>query len=248
MSWLDQVLAVPTVGFVFKPWALSSNDYLAALRPLLTRWQQRGDAEVNIQMPNPLALDVRTPSGFVHSITSDKLVVQFRYSFELRSRPGQIPELRPNVQLDRYSVVLERTIDEACELADHILGSASRPLGRIGVVAECRLDGESLPPGVLAFIKHQERPWGKSLLKCQTHLLAVVTETDRHSDRCHHMLAMDEDNKNDVRLTLDWQRVIPSAIEIRSNKLRDQLGECAKSAVEYFEMFGKGELRYGEVD
>jgi hypothetical protein len=79
--------------------------------------------------------------------------------------------------------------------------------------------------------------------------LGTVAEDEKMKDRCHHQINLDDDRKNDVRLTLDWQRLFSSEIQVGKGKLlREHFRKCSADAVAYFERFGKGDLKYGDID
>jgi len=249
MTWLDRVLATPTIGFHFEPKLYTDHDYLSNLRPLFDRWYR--DWDVNISDQGPLQTAIQVSSGFSYTIRPGSFVVQFRYEHELKGQPGLRPEIQYRNQLEKYSVLLQRTIDEFCELTGHLIGEGSRFLTMIGIVATTSLNAESPPPGVGAFLGHLERPWGRSLLKYQTDLVSILNETSTIREQCHHRIYLDqgdEARKNHIRLILDWQRVLVSPIELRANKIKDHLQSGIVSALDYFERFAKGELQYDHVN
>ena len=247
MTWLDHVLATPIVGCAFKPSFQTAQDYLSALRPLLKRWGETADLSITAE--KPMSLTIENKNGFSYSIEPDKFVVQFRYRYELKQKPGDIVPQLSGLEVKKYSSLLENTIDEYCEAFDQIAVAESRTLGRLGIVANCRLDGEALPPGVALFLKYLGRPWGGSLAKCQAHLLGTISESDKIKDRCHYQIDVNDDRKNDVRLTLDWQRLFLSEPQVSRGKLlREHFKKCSGDAMAYFELFGKGDLKYGDLD
>lgn len=247
MSWLDKVLAVPTVGCGFKPIAQFSTDTLASLRPLILK-HNKTEAAAAIKIVDPLHVEVKT-AGIIYAVSNESFSAQYHYAIDLVDRPGEIPELRPRVPIDRYTNLLENVLSAWGEMVDLLLATETRSVIRIGVVAQCKLDGQSLPPGVSAFIEHQQKPWGhRPLEKCQIHIISTIGESEVGRDRCHHILDVNVDRKNDVRLILDWQRILPEAIEFRANKLRDITQRSVPTALEYFETFGKGDLHYAETE
>jgi hypothetical protein len=247
-TWLDHVLAMPTIGCDLKPTFQSAQDYISALRPMLKQWGTTTD--IDVATDKPLSLTIRRKPGFAYSFEVNKFVVQFRYLYEVKQMPGQVaPELIDAPEVQKFTSLLESVASEFSEVFDHLAASESKGLTRIGVVASCRLDGESLPPGVTLFIRHLTRPWGgKALEKCQTHLLATISEDEKFRDRCHHQIDITVDRPNDVRLVLDWQRLFSSELQIGRGKLiREQVKKCSEQALQYFERFGKGDLGYGDL-
>jgi hypothetical protein len=252
MTWLDHVLAIPTVGCELSPSFQTSHEYISALRPLLKKWSDDVDAaeELRVSTPKPMELTIERRPGFNYSIEPGSMAVAFRYAYAAKRKPGQIlPEFSGVLEVQKFSSLLEDAIERYCEAFDHIVGSETRGLMRIGIVAQCSLDGEGLPPGVSLFEKHLGRPWGGSLAKCQAHLLGTIFQDEKITDRCHHQIDVSDDRKNDVKLVLDWQRLFLTAPNIPKGKLlRDHFKKCSSAALEYFETFGKGDLNYGDLD
>lgn len=245
MTWLDHVVAMPTVGCGLRPSFQSSQDYLSAFRPLLKKWG--ASANVGLNMDKPLNFTVARETGFNYSIEPDKLAVQFRYSYELKKEPGEImPKLPDNIKVRKYSSLLEEAVDEFYEAFDHLVALEGRVLIRLGIVATCMLNEESLPPGVDFFVKHLARPWGgPTLAKCQVHLLSEFPADEKSRDQCHHQLNMGIDLKKNVDFILDWQRVFLAEQQMgRGKVIREHLKKCSSAALEYFERFGKGDLNY----
>jgi hypothetical protein len=201
MTWLDHVLAMPTVGCGVVPSFHTAQELISALRPQLKEWGKT--TELGITSEQPLLLTIARKDGFTYSFEPDKFAVQFRYRYELKQKPGQaIPELSPGLEFQKFSVLLGKAIDDYCAIFDQVVGSESRAVVRMGIVATCRLDKELLPPGVERFVRYLTQPWGKPLTKCQTHLVGVLSKDEKIQDRCHHQLDMTDDRPNDVHFTL----------------------------------------------
>jgi hypothetical protein len=246
VTWLDHVVATPTVGCEIKPTFHTTQDYIETLRPLLRKW----GADVHVTSDKPMNLTVARKGGFNYSFEHNKCVVQYRIPYELKHRADQNTPLSVDVPtMKKYTSLLETAEEELCEVFDLLTASETRTLTRIGIMAFCRLDGESLPPGVDLFMRYLSRPWGPSLQKCQAHLLGIITEDEKFRDRCHHQIDMTIDRENDIRLILDWQRIYLAEPQIPKGKyLRDQVQKCSADARSYFERFGKGDMDYGNLD
>ena len=247
MTWLDRVLAVPTIGFSLTPELLSDHEVVTSIRPLFDAWAKEG--EVSIQQKD-MSLAFQTASGYKFSIDHNVATVEFAYRFELKDRPGTFPVF-PQLETEKYSVLLERIIGKTNEFIEHVFANRRRNLVRLGIVATSRIDGENLPPGVALYIEHLQRPWGKPLIRCDSNLVSVLREDEKTRDQCHHRLSFDQGDKlkkNDFRFVLDWQRVMLTPTELRSGSSRGQLQSASSSALDYFEKFGRGELDYGSAD
>jgi len=247
MTWLDRVLATPSVGLTLKPELYSEHEIFSSVRPLFDKWSKEGDVKVG---QAELTLSFGTALGFIFTVRPDTIVVEFKCKFELKQRPGLLPVF-PNVEAKKYSELLETTVQQTNDFVDHILAIRRRTLTRIGVVAATRIDGECPPPGVASYIKHLQRPWQSPLIRCDSNLLSLLAEDTNKREQCHHRLIFnqaDEDKKNDFGLTLDWQRVMITPVELKSGAAQQHLQSSCSSALTYFERFGTGELEYGFSD
>lgn len=200
-----------------------------------------------VSKDHPMLLKVSRKNGLNYTMEHDKFVVQFLYRLDISPKPGALlPEL-PSEQIIRpFSSLLTEAIDEFCTIYDQLSSSESRGVKRLGIVATCRLDENLLPPGVKMFSEYLSRPWGTHLSKCNVHLLATISESEKIRDRCHHQLDMDDDKKGEVGFILDWQRIFTTEVEMGKGKLiREQIKKGSDAALEYFERFGRGDLRYG---
>jgi len=246
MSWIDKVPAVPTVGCFFQPDAMPATTYLEALRPLINQRLQE-DGKTQVRMPGPLQLEVLTAGGFKYAISYERVTVEFNYLYELDEPPGEMPKLSFKVPVQKFTDLLHQTIEHEVDILERLLKNEPRPLSQVGIVASCRIDTKTPPPGVEKFIKHLSQPWGSPLMKCDAHLLAVLRDDGQFRDKCHHKIATGEDAGSEVKLILDWQRAIANPLHIRANKIREEMEKCERDALEYFEKFGRGELEYGST-
>jgi hypothetical protein len=246
MIWLDRVLAVPTVGFSWKPELYTEHDAFTNLRSLFDKWSKEG--EVHIKQAE-FTFTFETKSGFNFTVGIDKAVVEFQYRFEPKERPGLLPVF-PQLDPKNYSELLESTVHQAGDFVDQALGNRRRTLIRVGIVASTRIDGESPPPGVDLYVKHLQSPWRAPLIRCEANLTSLLHEDQKTRDQCHHRLNFnqaDDDKKNDFRFVLDWQRVMLTPVDLKSGTSRQHLQSSASSALDYFEKFGKGDLDYAVV-
>ena len=115
------------------------------------------------------------------------------------------------------------------------------------MVADCRLDGESLPPGVTKFLDHIGRPWGTRPIVFTGTTTVDLPKDDTWTYRCHHVIDVNTDRPGDVRLKLDWQMMpIGGARLIGRGSSAQLVQEACVRANQYFEQFGGGGLEYGD--
>ncbi len=256
MNWLDLVVAAPTVGLLFDEWHKTTDEYVKAATPLLRKMSARlrdrpGKNEVTVAADGPLGLQVNDPTGHIIKFDHKNVISQFTIPMEVQDRAGKLPELTFD-GLEPFSKKLDEVLTYLTDAVGAVQSIGNqRKLVRVGLVAQCRLDGESLPPGIERFVNHTASPWGRPLQKLNADLLAVLGEDDdgRVVSRCHHHLDLTVDRLDgrDVRLKLDWQRFwyepyfLPQGSEKRMLELQ---GLCAEG-MEYFNRFAMGDLNYG---
>jgi len=241
MSWLDRVIAVPTIGVRFRPWFKSVDHYVAALEPMFEELEPNGTAEVQGQVAS---ISFNTKRGLSGKVDSEDIIVNFSYRPVVKENPGAVPFLDYRGPVERYTELLEN-VEELMGTVCRALLKAPRQVMRIGVVAEARLDRRSPPPGVDKFVAHLGRPWQNGLSEYNANVSAVLDRGDGAFTRCHHTTVFQEAQENDVlQLKLDWQRVFEPKREYEAERLIQEVAAARASALDYFESFGRGDLRY----
>jgi hypothetical protein len=226
-------------------------DYLHALEPWLRKIAREGGT-IAAKDDGPLAVMLDLANGVTVRLDSQNVTVQFKFAGEVvepAGKPAQLVMKGPDL---KFSELMEKVLDATTSILDQ-LGELDpeRRLFRFGLVANSRLDGEDLPPGVARFRDHLQRPWARAD-KVVADLLGVLSESSDVVERCHHYIDINSDREKgrDVVLRLDWQRVWKAGTKLPRgrDKKRVFLDGCAAAAVAYYDRFGLGDLDYGPAN
>ncbi|MBI3271501.1 MAG: hypothetical protein HYZ53_21100 [Planctomycetes bacterium] len=245
-TWLDQVTAVPTIGLLTEVGFLSTQEYVSILRPTLEKFCAAAKSYA-IDSPGPMNLLVRTSDGFNYKFDETNVVVDFK-ALSSEARPmGSSPSsgsAPPSPSLP-FSNLLDMCIERILQLWEPLAKIRPRRLQRIGLMATGVFDPGPPAPGVAAFVGHLEHPWPLGSRKLAANVLAILEDEVGVRTQCHHMIQMNKSEEGaTLALQLDWQRVWTVPREAASGQMASLLGECKTAAIDYFERFGRGELRY----
>lgn len=250
MIWLDSLLAVPAIGIRISPDfkdIFGFQKRLGDFIDFLTR-EEKFDIEkleINTQEIFGYTISFRK-TGFSFVMTPKNIIGQYLYEIDQSPQPGGLPKFRlPEVM--PYSQLLEKTFKCVQKLIALMKDLKGFQFDRIGIVANVGSDKDSLPPGVLKWVEHLNKPWGK-LVKSDASLVAQLdkNETEGYNDRCHHNIKFDDATpETGIHFTLDWQRTFNKSILISEGKgLSVLLTSCKAKALDYFQTFGEGDLNY----
>lgn len=247
LTWIDQVLATPTIGINHDAWLALPVEAWPALQTLFDKFtEEKGQATVETK--DPLEIRLNTESGLAMTMKAHDLVVSRNYKLRTVERPGKLPDV------DLPAIVpFTSLLGDVIQLINDFAREArfGRRVHRLGIVAECHLNIEDVPPGVSRFLAHLAAPWKQSrLIAATTNLTAVLEETPRHTDRCHHAASYDLGaERKTLRMRLDWQRVFePTPLHLGPSDLAAELNTCRDAALRYFERFGVGDFNYAASD
>jgi hypothetical protein len=151
------------------------------------------------------------------------------------------------LEIKSYSELLEQTkkyIEEIIALFDAIKGIT---YDRVGIVATANLDENSVPPGLNTWLNYLGKPWDHELHETDITLWATLRKEKDYFERCAHNVEFKREKipQTGYRFTMDWQRMYDIPPTLNSKKTHTILDNCIKSAIEYFEKFGEGDLNYG---
>lgn len=242
-SWLDYVLATPTIGVRFEAWLATGPGMLEALRPLIEAQTKRG-AKFQVNA-DALTAQLTRNDGVTYAVTPDDITVQFGYNVKVVDDAERVARVE-NVDIQQYSITAPKVRDELRDVL-RALVKTPRVLHRVGVVAACQFGEASLPPGVAAFLRHIGRPWGNEPLALfNGTVLSELASTAETKDRCHHTVNLDRENRTDgaIRFNLDWQRLYRQPGELSADRVMQRVVDCIRDANVYFERFGTGDLNY----
>ncbi len=250
MLWVDGVIAVPTIGLQLEPYLGTATDFAERIRPILAEALRRG-AEIKTE-GGLFGVNFELTNGYTIKLDHNNVVVEFGYPVQIHHERGGFAAFKYPISTTPFTTLLEGVVDMIVEVLQR-LDQPNRKLHRFGLVATCGLDPAALPPGVAKFVEHVGSPWERRKTKVKVDVTAYLTESGDVRDRCHHKYSMDEDGENPTQLQLDWQRLwgklaAPEtllSLPRGRDKLVSAVQEHARAAVEYFELFGMGGLKYG---
>jgi hypothetical protein len=247
MSWLDLALSAPIVGIACEPRLQFPHEMADALRKTIEGWQKRFP-NILFFIPGQGALiNIKVGDGFQVDILGNALTATFKYEQKVVDVPAALPRLdSPAVR--PFSELLEEGVAYMAATCD-ALTAPPIELTRVGVVADCRLEEEGLPPGITRLLEHVGQPWGAPPTLFNGVFLNELGRDDDWTYRCHHTLDVNTaDRPGDVRLRLDWQMVRNPArkLVLHRGAAKSLLAGAAEQAKTYFEAFAAGNLDYAD--
>lgn len=245
MLWLNEVLAVPALGVHIKTEFKTKPKLIDCLAEFSHDLSNAGNSLIIEQKELWGFQIIFKNSGFKYTLTPNNIVGSFSYLISEEEQPGgfphiQTPSLKTYIELVEE---LEKHFFSLLQVMENLVGIE---YDRIGMVTYVKLDKDSLPPGLVAWIGYLSKPWGTELIKSNTKLLTKLHEGSDFHDRCHHDLRLDEETIETagVELRLDFQRIFTDGIAFKKNELIAKIGLCKETALAYFEKFGEGDLNY----
>ena len=168
---------------------------------------------------------------------------KFGYKLKL-SNVGPFPSLEPP-DLQPYTELLAMVADTFTALAS-ALGPLGSRMERIGILADCNVTLDELPPGANGFVERLKGvPRGGRMSAATAALTSVLDERDDCLDRCHYTLEAQTLADPRVRLKLDWQRVWSPPRTLTPSDLAQSVRDSVDAALQHFEAFGADELGAG---
>ncbi|NEZ64834.1 hypothetical protein D0962_18920 [Leptolyngbyaceae cyanobacterium CCMR0082] len=241
MTWLNNVLAVPTIGIEIEQNLKFLSDYSTIFAPLIQRVSERdGAADYGYE---PLKnLSIRSSKGLGYSFTVNNLVVKFNYALSQQTNAGMLPIFDVHNNNKLYTDILQEILQELQVVIEMVSESKHTvSVKRIGVVASASLTLDSAPPGISELIKHLSSLWKKDLIKSETILTPLLLDTDSFQERCHHTLKFDFlSNPEAIDVVLDWQKVFKEPVDLVLSS--GAISECKDKALEYFEKVAAGDF------
>jgi hypothetical protein len=238
-TWLDQVLAVPTIGLNWEPVLFGEHEYLKGMEPILADFSKEdGYAIQNLGIGNYRV----TSGGFSLSATGTDLTVEYSYPTKLVPGPRAFLSIQAPA-FQAYTALIQQVRGRMMKFAGALPFQQRSRLNRIGVVVNCRVERANPPPGLASFLSFLGSPWKTTPVHARVHLGADLRRETGSFDRCHHFVTTLEDDI--VELKLDWQRWFEPPLDVRSSRdLETRIGSGVDEALAYFERFGKGDLNY----
>lgn len=247
MIWLDSVLATPLIGIRLVPNREKLHEFKEhALRIISGLYGKFDKIQTNRHKDDFWGYNVKA-GNYSFDLLHNNIIVRYEYRHKTHNEAGNLPSLL-QPELQSYSSLFDEIrmqIQKIFEVIEIIDGYA---FDRIGLVAEVKLDEESLPPGLQEFLHHLGKPWNNNISAFGG---VISAELDRsanegYSDSCHHTVKFEKDKleTSGYTLMLDWQRLYEEPIPIKLKNLLEDIENCSSKAFHYFETFGEGDLNY----
>ena len=243
MRWLDQVLAVPSVGIQIVPNFSTASRYVSAAATLVDEVLEK-DHEIIFDAKSPFDFAIRTKAGIGAKISATELVADFSYSVLPKPEAGNLPSF---IQVTRrpYTSILDEVVGRLTHVFGTIAKFGAIKIRLFGIVATTRMESGSIPPGLEALTRHLGKPWQSPLVMAKSTLLANLDERDDATDRCHHTIAFDVTKEpKETHFVLDWQRVLREPAVLDADGVRVAFENCRAAALSYFDRVGEGALNF----
>lgn len=246
MSWVDNVLATPTIGVRIDTKLTSMSVFRDSFDSLFEYLREKYEAvEIKSTEIWGHIISPKNKSGFRYAISPNNIVVSYDYFVAPKKLSGRFPSLElPELQL--YSNLLYQNLSEIEQVFMAMQAIKDFTYNRIGIVLDSNLSKDIFPPGLLTFVKYLGKPWGDDIKKIELNrLLAKLSESENEYDQCHHAIILDEsDPDKEINFKLDWQRVYKNSLPFDIKTLSLNLTSCINLALRYFDKFGAGDLKY----
>lgn len=245
MSWLDQVVAVPSIGCRFGPKLRSASRMIDELTPYFDELSEQ-DGAIQFDQEGPLTLKFQTErTGFSYVLEPSDIIVEYRYPTYEKRTPEALPQQKYRTSMRDFSDLLDELYERYVHLVEFVLRDEDRKLARTGFIANCLLDLDEPPPGVQDLIQHFGRPWPGGVHRMEARFLGVLEESEEHTSQCHHHIKFNRSAEEPIlELALDWQRRYEKLPMVSSRQFEDRLYADLDAATNYYEKIAKGGLQY----
>lgn len=242
MLWLDNILAVPAIGIRIKVEISELVNFRDNIIPFFDFLNKKYE-KIEVKQKKLFGFSVEAPN-LSYTILPDNIIADYEYNVLQQEVSGSFPKtLTP--ELKSYTELLALIFDDIKYVIDIVGKLKHITYDRIGIVAKVNLSQDSLPPGIISWIKYLSRPWGMDIIKCETLLLVKLNESIISSDQCHHLINFNETTpEKGYEFKLDWQRIFKEPRPINFGKIIVDIEACKTEAINYFENFGAGDLNY----
>lgn len=224
--WFDLVPSTPTIGIRHEPWVAFGSGTEAAIDVLLSRW-----TTPTLEFSPGLHKVTSKKDGLTATFQPNHVMFQFQYSWRIETDAPSRPKLVYEQPAEIFSVLL-RSLTEHAERALATLRSSLR-VEFIGVVLQSTLDPDNLPPGASRLVGQLARPFQGRLSAYNANLTVEVGD----AARCHHRMERRQDDLDEVRFNLDWQRLWSPPEAMSGAQIVSSLRKVQDNALGYFEAF-----------
>ncbi len=244
MSWLDGVLAVPTIGVHTKIEYDSVMNFEGNVGKFAYKLENSGE-KFRIERKELWGYEITCDSGYAFLINRNNFVASFKYLFIEKDQPGALPHMEVP-QVLSYTEICSQIEDYIDNLFVAFNNIPEMVYDRIGIVTSANLEKTTTPPGVKKWLEYLGRPWAGDLVDINAKICTNLSNDGDYADRCHHSIeyASEKVEETGFRIILDWQRKFNKKQSISVGNFKDRIGVCKNKAFEYFEKFAQGDLEY----
>lgn len=242
MTWLDHIVAVPTIGARVRPnYALLNPERVGEFVATLPDGE---NARAELSASD---MKFRTSDGVRIVVQPTDVAVEFQYGVSEEKVPGELSRMNvPDVQ--PYSSLRMLVNERFCSLVEYLAPRLGTPLhtSRIGLLTKVTLLKDDAPPGLQDYLGHIQTYWNESdVVATESRNVVVLNRDDlgKFLDRCHHTLKFDFDESEEINLNLDWQRVYDEPLELDGSSVGEVVSDLSTTAERYFEEFAEGMQR-----
>lgn len=240
-SWCDKLASTPSVGLKVDPHFGPSEAILAAVAPILGRFAEGDKQRFTIDRQDSFSLVFSTEDGKVYSCEPGKVSVQFKHRMKAKPMSAGPPVMEMISTPAPFSELLPEVSASCVEVALGLPFAGKRSAHRVGIVATTVVAEEDMPPGVRRFVRYMGRPWKGDLASYSIQIAAIISRSEKHTDRCVYTIVRPEDEEQLTSFIFDWQRDYSTGIPLRQSALTDELKRAQVGALEYFERVAEGD-------
>lgn len=240
MSWCDKMASTPAVGLRFANFFATQQQILSALAPILEENASETKVDFSLNDAGPFAITINTKEGYQYTIDHQKIAVTFTHRVHFRPVSGGPPVMEMLSKPRPYTTLLIDCAERLVRAAMLMRSIRQKNFSRVGIVSTTLAEIEELPPGFEKLLSHIASPWDNSVSECELRIIAKLTETDKHSDRCLHQMIVREDKSELPTVVLDWQRNFLRQQTADERTIRKAIDEASEAALGYFEDVAEG--------
>ncbi len=245
MSWCDSLASTPVIGIRFEPVFRPSEEYLAALSPILSREVDGDRPAFDVEGIEPFKLVFNTESGFRYTVDHSNASVAFNHRIRAKAGNAGPPIMELISQAAPYTDLLQTVTDRLIEAVDLLSHNRPRRVKRIGIVTLTQVALEDSPPGIIELFDQVAEPFGGGAVSFSVNMTTLINENEKTLDRCVHSLTLPEPPETLTTLQLDWQRTFAGSFGATKSAMAEALRNGTRDALAYFERVAEGGLNDG---
>ncbi len=242
VSWCDSLASTPIIGVRYEPSFRPSEEYLAAMSPVLNRELDKDRPAFSVESMDPFQLVFNTESGFRYTFDQSNVSVAFNHRIRAKAASAGPPTMELISQAEPFTELLETVTNRLLEAVDILSGVSPRRVKRIGIVSLTQVVLEDAPPGIVDLFDQVARPLGGGAETFNISMTTRLKEDAKTIEKCTHTLTLPEPPETLVTLQLDWQRTFLKTFGSNKSAVADALSSGKREALAYFERVAEGGL------